>query len=164
MSQVKIAYLEISGRMTGKTERLAEMASELAAQGRTVIFVVWSPRAVLDLGCRHPGLLVIADGQPLPAGVDPETAVWFYDEFDYLKSAVVRPGAYYSTTPRYLRVAGEPAADKDVLLQLLEANGYRYDRYVMPPYISSDGQFYREHRLNRTPEQFRMHMFGEFLS
>ena len=40
MSQpVKIAYLEISPRMTGKTARLCKFANDLSAAGQTVIYV-----------------------------------------------------------------------------------------------------------------------------
>ncbi|MBX8542469.1 hypothetical protein K5D41_22585 [Pseudomonas cichorii] len=164
MSQVKIAYLEISGRLTGKTTRLAEKASELAMQGPTVIFVVPHLGLVSELSFRYPGLVVVHDGQALPEDVDAETAVWFYDEFDYLKSVVVRPGAFYATTPRYLRDAESDDAGSDVLLQLLEANGYQHARYVMPSDISGAGNFYRENRHCWSPEQFRMHVLGAFQS
>lgn len=155
----RIAYLEISPRQTGKTTRLAKMACELVAQGKQVVFVVNSPRAAKEWGQRHPELLVIADGQPLPRGIDPDQAVWFYDEFDWLKSVVVREGGYYATTAARLRVAGELPAKDDVLMQLLKANGQQHVRHLLPPYLR---EFIRDHRDYMSGDDFRMSMLGEF--
>ncbi|ANY90446.1 hypothetical protein [Pseudomonas putida] len=155
----RIAYLEISPRQTGKTTRLAKMACELVAQGKQVVFVVHSPRAAKEWGQRHPELLVIADGQPLPRWIDPDQAVWFYDEFDWLKSVVVREGAYYATTAARLRVAGEPPAEGDVLMQLLEANGQQHVRHFWPFDVDD---FVSENRRFMSAECFRLCMLGEF--
>ena len=154
----KIAYLEISPRLTGKTTRLAKMACDLAAQGKQVVFVMHNSMLAKEWGQRHPELLVVADGQALPAGIDPDQMVWIYDEFDWLKSAVVREGAYYATTAASLRAAGEPAGD-DLLLQLLEVNGQRHERHLWA-FDASD--FIRESRYHMSAECFRRSVLGEF--
>ncbi len=157
---VKIAYLEISGRMTGKTTRLAERGKEVVAQGKKAILVCHPP-LVSYFRRKFPWMTVVAREQQLPIGVNPETAVWFYDEFDFLKSVVVRPGAYYATTASHLRVAGEPAAEDDVLMQLLKANGNKYERHLLPAFQQG---LIRECRREMSQEQFRLSMLGEFLS
>lgn len=155
----RIAYLEISPRQTGKTTRLAKMACELVAQGKQVVFVVHSPRAAKEWGQRHPELLVIADDQPLPRGIDPSQVVWFYDEFDWLKSVVVREGAYYATTAARLREAGKPPVEGDVLMQLLEANGQQHVRHFWPFDVTD---CVNESRQGMSAECFRRSMLGEF--
>lgn len=156
---VQIAYLEISGRQTGKSHRLAEQGKAVVAQGKHAILVC-SPSLAPYFRRLFPWMVVVSDSQRLPVGVNPDTAVWFYDEFDWLKSVAVRPGAYYSSTARYLRVAGEPAAEDDVLMQLLEANGNKCETHLTT--INHDAMRYW--RLEMSPEQFRLNALGAFLS
>ncbi|WP_256806003.1 hypothetical protein [Pseudomonas kurunegalensis] len=157
---VKIAYLEISPRQSGKTTRLAEMACDLVDQGRTVIFVVPRRANVNFLVRIHPRLIVLEDGKRLPTDVNPDDAVWFFDEFDYMKSTVVREGAYYATSPARVRVIGESPAPDDVLMQLLEVNGQRHARNYGPDYMR---EFYQECRLNMAPADFRLSILAEFM-
>ncbi|CAI8755408.1 Zonular occludens toxin [Pseudomonas sp. IT-P44] len=160
MSQpVKIAYLEISPRMTGKTTRLCKLANDLAASGQSVIYVCLpqlAPRLCLDM----PNVNVVADGQPVPETVDQESAIWVYDEFDWLKSTVVRSGGYYATTVARLRDLDNYAPD-DVLMQLVEANGNRVERHL---WQIDYRDFVSAHRATMAPDSFRMSMLGEFLS
>ena len=131
MSQpVKIAYLEISPRQTGKSTRLCKRANDLCAAGRVVIYVC--PRGMAPgLRLVMPNVTVLNDGQNVPETVDQTNAVWFYDEFDWLKSTVVRPGGYYATTAAHLRDLDAPKPE-DVLMELLKANGYRVERHLWP--------------------------------
>lgn len=162
MSQaVKIAYLEISPRQTGKTTRLADMASNLVAQGKQVVFVMSNPGLVKEWSHRHPALTVILDGQEPPAEIDPDRVVWFYDEFDWLKSTVIREGAYYATTAARLRLLGRDRPENDLLMRLVQAYGDRHERYLwsfdMSDCISAN-------RLSMSADCFRRSMLGEFLS
>ncbi len=153
---IQIAYLEISGRMTGKTPRLAEIGKEVVAQGKHAILECHPPLASY-FRRQFPWMTVVSNGRPLPAWINPDNAVWFYDEFDWLKSVVVRPGAYYSSTARYLRIAGEPVAEDDVLMQLLESNGNK-----CVTHLNHDSM--RHWRVEMPPEQFRLNALGAFLS
>lgn len=84
-------------------------------------------------------------------------AVWFYDEFDWLKSTVIREGGYYATTAARLRALDDSRSESDLLLQLVQANGHRHERYL---WSFSMGQ----HRQAMPADHFRMSMLGEFLS
>ncbi|MBA1229272.1 hypothetical protein G7013_06385 [Pseudomonas viridiflava] len=159
---VKIAYLEISARQSAKTTRLAEFGKAVVAQGKQAILVCNPPLAAY-FRKQFPWMTVVGNEKHL-VNISPENAVWFYDDFDFLKSVVIRPGAYYATTARYLRVAGEPVAENDVLMQLLDANGYRHERYLMPSWLSNYGEHLRNCRLELSPSQFRLSMLGEFLT
>lgn len=160
MSQpVKIAYLEISPRMTGKTTRLCKLANDLSASGQSVIYVCL-PQFAPALRVDMPNVTVLADGQPVPATVALARAIWFYDEFDWLKSTVVRPGGYYATTAARLRDLDNFAPD-DVLMQLVKANGNRVERRL---WRVEYRDFVSDHRATMEPDSFRMSMLGEFLS
>ncbi|MDP9525348.1 hypothetical protein [Pseudomonas protegens] len=154
---VKIAYLEISPRQTGKTQRLVSLANELSAQAVPVVFVCF-PGLVQELQTAMPNVTVLADGEPLPPGIDKQQAVWFYDEFDWLKSTVIREGGYYATTAARLREAGA-LIQGDMLMDLLKANGMRHERHLLHSYL---WEFVRDHRAIMSPEQFRLSMLGEF--
>ena len=163
MSQsVKIAYLEISPRMTGKTTRLSKLATDLSATGQSVIYVC-PPSLVSGLRLDMPGVNVVADGQPVPASVDQSSAIWFYDEFDWLKSTVVRPGGYYATTAARLRNVETPEPG-DVLMRLVVANGNRLERHLWPLWPAEHREFVQDHRAFMSDEQFRLNILGEFLS
>ncbi|NHN70584.1 hypothetical protein G7W60_22345 [Pseudomonas fluorescens] len=155
----KIAYLEISPRMTGKTSRLCALANDLATAGGTVIFVCL-PQLAPGLRDVMPGVTVLADGQPVPDNVDVTDATWLYDDFDWLKSTQIRNGAYYATTAARTRQLGVPAPN-DLLMELMEANGYRHVRHFLPAHL---WKFVREHRVLMSAEDFRLGMLGEFLS
>lgn len=152
-----IAYLEISPRQTGKTTRLITLARQKLTEGRPVRFVA-SKGMKREVKAQLPGAVVLADGEPLPRGV-PEEGVWFYDEFDWLTSAKLRPGAYYSTTAQRLRTAGVDTPDNDLLLALLEAAGNRHQRHFWPfdmaPVLAEARQQY-------SPDEFRQLYLGEF--
>lgn len=156
---VKIAHLEISPRMTGKTTRLCALANDLSANGQTVIYVC-IPHLALGLREHMPNVTVLADGQPVPDGIDVANAIWFYDEFDLLTSTVIRDGAYYATTAARLRQAGAPAPG-DILMALVKANGNRHERHLLPAFL---WEFIRDHRPIMSPDDFRLSMLGEFLS
>ncbi|MBK5413730.1 hypothetical protein [Pseudomonas sp. TH31] len=156
---VKIAYLEISPRMTGKTTRLCALANDLSANGQTVIYVC-IPNLAPGLRKNMPRVTVLEDGQPVPDGVDVAKAIWLYDEFDRLTSTVIREGAHYATTAARLRQAGAPAPG-DILMALIKANGNRHERHLLPAFL---WEFICDHRPTMSAEQFRMNMLGEFLS
>ncbi|MEN5255234.1 hypothetical protein [Pseudomonas protegens] len=155
----KIAYLEISGRQTGKTTRLVKIANDLTAQGETVIFV--TPQAE-DLHGRLVGVVVLSDHQAPPDEVDQEQAIWIYDEFDWLKSAKVRNGGYYATTASRVRDLRIDTPETDLLLQLIELNGGSYQRHLLTPGVI-DEAYYEEARAIYTAEQYRQMVLGEFL-
>ena len=160
MSQpVKIAYLEISPRQTGKTMRLSKVANNLSAAGQTVIYVCPVGLAP-GLRVEMPTVTVLADGQPVPETVDQTNAIWMYDEFDWLKSTVVRQGGYYATTAAHLRDLEAPEPD-DMLMKLVKANGYRVEKHLWPFQYR---EFVREHRECMSEKAFRLSMLGEFLS
>jgi hypothetical protein len=156
---VKIAYLEISGRLTGKTARLVKFANELTAQGETVVFVTSQAK---DLRGRLPGVVVLSDRQAPPDEVDQEQAIWIYDEFDWLKSAKVRNGGYYATTASRVRDLGTDTPETDLLLQLIELNDGSYQRHLLTPGVI-DEAYYEEARVAYTAEQYRQLILGEFL-
>ncbi|MFJ3413734.1 hypothetical protein [Pseudomonas protegens] len=155
----KIAYLEISGRQTGKTTRLVKIANDLTAQGKTVIFVTLQAE---DLLGHLPGVVVLSDRQAPPDDVDQEQAIWIYDEFDWLKSAKVRNGGYYATTASRVRDLRIDTPETDLLLQLIKLNGGSYQRHLLTPWLI-DEAYYEEARAIYTAEQYRQMVLGEFL-
>ncbi|MEC4238258.1 hypothetical protein [Pseudomonas sp. DSV-1] len=145
--------------MTGKTARLCKFANDLSAAGQTVIYVC--PRGLApELRVEMPTVTVLADGQPVPETLDQTNAIWFYDEFDWLKSTVVRPGGYYATTAAHLRDLGATDPD-DMLMKLVKANGYLVERHLWP---HGDREFVRDHRACMSAKAFRLSILGEFLS
>ena len=159
-TSTRIAYLEISPRMTGKTTRLCNMAIDAAKHGKPVVFVC-APQLVLWLPVQMPGVTVIADGEPLPSHLHAEHCTWFYDEFDQLKSVKFRPDGYYSTTAARLRVVGEDLPENDFLMRLVRAYGYRHERHL---WFFDFRDFVSTHRQTMSEEAFRLSMLGEFLS
>ncbi|WP_454255189.1 hypothetical protein [Pseudomonas sp. Marseille-Q8238] len=155
-----IAYLEISPRQTGKTSRLIETARRLLAAGTAVRFVCLKGMKA-DIQRQLPGALVMEDGEPFPLDHEPDTGAWFYDEFDWLKSTQVRKGGYYATTARFVRQLGEASADNDVLLQLIQAAGGRFERFYWP---FNMGKVLVEARKLHTPKEFRLLYLGEFFA
>ncbi len=157
---LKIAYLDISPRMTGKTARLVKIAKRLKSEGETVIFVTYLA-LVQDMRRQMPGVIVLADGEPPPVGVDLSNAIWFYDEFDWQTSTEIREGGYYATTAQRVRKLGVDTPENDLLMQLLEANGLRFERHFWPFGLNDD--WLADVRAEYTPEQFRVLFLGEFL-
>ncbi|PKA72410.1 hypothetical protein ATI02_5464 [Pseudomonas baetica] len=159
MSQThRIAYLDISPRQTGKTERLIQHAKTHLEAGQRVCFVTLTG-LVEDTRRRLPGAAILKDGEELPTDENPDDAVWFYDEFDWLDSIEIRPGAYYATTPKRLREAGLPV-ENDMLLRLIAAHGGHYRRYTWPFDMS---HILKEARSSYSREDFRLLYLGEFL-
>lgn len=157
MTDIRIAYLDISPRQTGKTERLVQHAKSCLSAGRNVRFVT-SDGLVEDMQGRLPGAQVLPDREDLHDGIN--DGVWFYDEFDWLKSTKMRPGAYYATTPKFQRVLGVHTAENDLLLRLVQANEGHFRRYSWAIYMDDT---IKEARLQHTPEEFRHLYLGEFL-
>ncbi|MFC9008339.1 hypothetical protein [Streptomyces microflavus] len=156
----KIAYLEISPRQTGKTTRLIGLANQLKSEGVTVIFV--TPLAD-SIRVQMPGVIVLADAEAPPAGIDLSDAVWFYDEFDWLSSTKIRAGAYYATTAKKVRKLGVDTPENDLLLKLIELNGLHFEKHFWFFGLRPDDWF-EEGRAMHSPEQFRALFLGEFLS
>lgn len=159
---VKIAYLEISPRQTGKTTRLCNRANDLSATGQSVIYVCLPPLAA-GLRVTMPNVTVVADGQPVPETIDQANSIWFYDEFDWLQSTVVRPGGYYATTAARLRDLCKHEPD-DVLTRLVQANGNHVERHLGPLWPVDVLDFVQSHRAMLSDTQFRLSVLGEFLS
>lgn len=102
-------HIEITGRQTGKTERLMAVAYQLMAQGKRVVIVCCNSRLMMDYlqkGC--PGAWVSGDKYLTKKtwfeelDNDPD-AIWMFDEFDWFDNQSVikiRPNGYYYTTPR----------------------------------------------------------------
>ena len=158
--KTSIAYLEISPRQTGKTTRLIQFANELRDLGRTVIFVSTLGEYVSK---QMPGVIVLGDGEVPPADIDSSNAVWFYDEFDWLKSTKIRAGAYYATTAKKGRKLGIDTPENDLLLRLIELNGLHFQRHFWCFGLKPDS-WLTECRATYSPEEFRVFMLGEFLS
>lgn len=159
MNQPRIAYLDISPRQTGKTERLIQRAKPYLDAGRRVCFVTVEG-LIEDMRRRLPGALILKDGEELPNDENTDDAVWFYDEFDWLDSTVIRSGAYYATTPKFIREAGLHTADTDLLLRLIEAHDGHYCRYTWP-FNMTDTLI--KVRASYSPEDYRLLYLGEFL-
>ncbi|MFV2945252.1 hypothetical protein [Pseudomonas japonica] len=149
------AYLEISPRQTGKTERLITLAQGRQDAGRNVCFTT---RQKEEIQRRLPGALVLGPKGRFPASLNPDDYDWFFDEFDWLKTAEFVDGGFYSTTPRFLRAVGaDPAGD--LLLELLQASGNVLTRN----YWSFDmADVLREARGAYSESEFRRFYLGEF--
>lgn len=154
-----IAYLEISPRQAGKTTRLVHRARDLTENNQRVCFVTLKGMK-REVQRALPRALVLADGEPFPPGENPAASVWFYDEFDWLQSAIWRPGAYYATSPRFIRRPDETPTKPDLLLDLVKRNGYRFERYYWPWDME---EVLREGRALHSAEEFRRLYLGEFL-
>lgn len=156
----RIAYLEISPRQSGKTARLIKKAATLAKQGHTVVYVSPGLDEERQTALRRMGVVVRKDGEPLPEHLDENRAVWFYDEFDWLKSTTVRMGGYYATTAKRMRDPRFDSPDNDVLLALLKANGYSHERHFIPFAMR---ETLIEARPLYPPEEYRLFCLGEFI-
>jgi hypothetical protein len=154
----RIAYVEVSPRQTGKTTRLIARAQQELAKGLPVRFVTFRGLKK-EIQAQLPGAVVLADGEAFPMCVR-EEGVWFYDEFDWLTSAKLRPGAFYATTARRLRTAGVDTPKNDLLLALLEAAGCCHVRHFWPFDMAA---VLAEARQQHSSDEFRRLYLGEFL-
>jgi hypothetical protein len=154
----RIAYLEISPRITGKTTRMVERARAVHAAGQQVVFVVPNGGLAKHLATLLPGIDVVADKDVPRIEQLHGSSTWFYDEFDWIKATRLREGAYYATTPRYARRLDEPPQPGDVLGSLLEANGDRFERHLVPFFMP---EVLQAARAELTPQAFRLLHLGE---
>lgn len=83
-------------------------------------------------------------------------------EFDWLKSTKIRNGAYYATTAKRVRELGVDSPENDLLLELIEINGNRFERHFWFFGLRPDS-WLTEARLAYSAEDFRALMLGEFL-
>jgi hypothetical protein len=151
-------YLEISGRQSGKTERLIDFAIDKARKGDTVLISTFNIRNVstiknhirskvanekiiIDCGNRiykEVGLISLIDITDKCI----DTAVCFrkykwkcFDEFDF--NSFIRPeyidkNCYFVTSPKYLRKVEErkQTNNSDLLYQLVLKKKYRYRCFI----------------------------------
>lgn len=133
-------HIEITGRMTGKTERLIATANQLIAQGKRVVIVCSNNRfmmALLQKGC--PGAKVSGDKYLnkkewfAELDADPDV-IWMYDEFDWFQNQSVikiRPNGYYYTTPRPPFNLMKPKGDRPIA-KLMQTYQTHVDTIIMP--------------------------------
>jgi hypothetical protein len=152
----RIGSLEISGRMTGKTTRLLARARDLADQGKSVVFVTCLYRHLP----RRKGITFQGSGL-MGRHTDPD-AIWFFDEFEWLKGVTLREGAHYATTPKRLRDLSRDTPDNDLLLALIDANGGGHVRH---PFLTGDRELGHNFRASFPDDDtFRREIYGEYLS
>ncbi|WP_368211620.1 hypothetical protein [Aeromonas sp. s10] len=134
-------HIEITGRMTGKTERLIATANQLIAQGKRVVIVCSNNRfmmALLQKGC--PGAKVSGDKYLnkkewfAELDADPDV-IWMYDEFDWFQNQSVikiRPNGYYCTTPRPPFNLMKPKGDRPIA-KLMQTYQTHVDTIIIMP-------------------------------
>lgn len=117
-------HIEITGRMTGKTNRLIAAANKKRQEGKKVVIVLSSPLdkdhlcVFLDIASKIKGAYVTscdllninrrnklpqAEREILEALIKDSDACWFFDEFDWHENQLdipIMPNGYYTTTPR----------------------------------------------------------------
>ncbi|MGN5127749.1 hypothetical protein [Aeromonas sp. 30P] len=101
-------HIEITGRMTGKTERLIATANQLIAKGKKVVIVYPCGARQADFKKCCPGAKVISDKAMKESKWfeeldNDQDAIWMFDEFDWFDNQSIikiRPNGYYYTTPR----------------------------------------------------------------
>jgi len=117
-------HIEITGRMTGKTERLLKEANKRLDEGVEVVIVLAVPASkdfrwlIDEIAKKVPGSYVISyellnekNRSHLQTDIQVQLAklerdqdvVWFFDEFDWYENQEhipIRQNAYYATTPR----------------------------------------------------------------
>ncbi len=134
-------HIEITGRMTGKTERLIATANQLIAQGKRVVIVCSNNRfmmALLQKGC--PGAKVSGDKYLnkkewfAELDADPDV-IWMYDEFDWFQNQSVikiRPNGYYYTTPMPPFNLMKPKGDRPIA-KLMQTYQTHVDTIIIMP-------------------------------
>lgn len=131
-------YLEISGRQSGKTQRLIAAVENHAASNGMAVLVVGDGMLDVVKGRlaqvrgpeERPPVLIISyswmssEVAELLKILEPylPSPRWFFDEFDWHDGVPVKDGAYYCTTARYLRNQ-DASAEGDTLLTLVEKLG-----------------------------------------
>ena len=134
-------HIEITGRMTGKTERLIATANQLIAQGKRVVIVCCNSSLMMDYlqkGC--PGAWVSGDKyltkktwfEELDNDHD---AIWMFDEFDWFQNQSVikiRPNGYYYTTPRPPFNLMKPTGDRPIA-KLMQTYQTHVDTIIIMP-------------------------------
>ncbi|VVE41350.1 hypothetical protein PCO31111_04189 [Pandoraea communis] len=159
---MRIAYLEISARQTGKTRRLVEAAKRFAEAGRPTVVVSALASHMRPELQRH-GIVVIGNGTcGVPPSHEGKDAAWLYDEFDWLDGVTAREGGYYVTTARFLRTAEDLFEGDGLLSRLLKANNWRCEKH-----FECDPKLYRymaaDYRRAVASDDFRCLVLGEFL-
>ncbi|MCT8467019.1 hypothetical protein KZO85_00310 [Chromohalobacter canadensis] len=141
------AFLEISGRQVGKTHDLCAAALEHCERGGIAI-VVTAPGMMDNIKQQAPHAHAVA----IPYGLHTNEELleriavlsrvrWFFDEFDWYPDVPVIPGAYYCTTPKFVRRANaDPAGD--TLLTLAQLLGGPTRQRACPAQI---GEHYPPH-------------------
>ncbi|MGU5765423.1 hypothetical protein [Aeromonas allosaccharophila] len=133
-------HIEITGRMTGKTNRLIEAANKKWQEGAKVVIVLSTPSEkqhrwiFQDIANQVKGAVVISCDlldknlmrelgphrqkqlEDLIGGSD---TCWFFDEFDWYENQLdipITPNGYYTTTPRpgfnLMNASGDRAINK----------------------------------------------------
>jgi hypothetical protein len=134
-------HIEITGRQTGKTERLMAAANQFMAQGKRVVIVCCNSRLMMDYlqkGC--PGAWVSGDKyltkktwfEELDNDHD---AIWMFDEFDWFDNQSVikiRPNGYYYTTPRPPFNLMKPTGDRPIA-KLMQTYQTHVDTIIIMP-------------------------------
>ena len=121
-------YLEISGRQSGKGERLIEAVEKHVEAGGVALVVVFdSMTDHMREKLPDNSVVVIPEHlmhSKLVTGLEPQlkNVRWFYDEFDWLKNVPVKEGAYYCPTASYLRKR-DANPEGDTLLTLVNKLG-----------------------------------------
>lgn len=134
-------HIEITGRMTGKTERLMAAANQFMAQGKRVVIVCCNSRLMMDYlqkGC--PGALVSGDKYLTKKAWFEELdndhdAIWMFDEFDWFDNQSVikiRPNGYYYTTPRLPFNLMKPMGDRPIA-KLMQTYQTHVDTIIIMP-------------------------------
>jgi hypothetical protein len=151
-------YLEISGRQSGKTERLIDFAIDKARKGESVLISTFSIHNVSTIKNRirikvaneniiiHCGNSIYKEISLLSL-IDVtdkciDTAVCFrkykwkcFDEFDrnlFIRPEYIDQNCYFVTSPKYLRKVEErkQTNTSDLLYQLVLKKKYRYRCYI----------------------------------
>ena len=100
--------------------------------------------------------------KPLPVVPTCRTLFGSTTNLIFLKSTKLRDGAYYATTARRFRELGADNPENDLLLELIEANGNRFERHFWFFGLRPDSWF-TDGRTFHSDEQFRLSFIGEFL-
>ena len=134
-------HIEITGRQTGKTERLMAAANQFMAQGKRVVIVCCNSRLMMNYlqkGC--PGAWVSGDKyltkktwfEELDNDHD---AIWMFDEFDWFDNQSVikiRPNGYSYTTPRPPFNLMKPTGDRPIA-KLMQTYQTHVDTIIIMP-------------------------------
>jgi len=128
-----VRYLEISPRQTGKTERLVQDATyQHVVNNKKIVLVGMRMSWARDL---MPFVYAAGESEDevlrqIGGRAKPEELMWYYDEFDHMRSRFsIRENGYYCTTAKYVRTFSKEHPEAiltDQLLQLVDGNGGVY--------------------------------------